>query len=232
MRAARCGLVTIRITAPSGSSRCDDLWHLRILLSAHGPQSARMQKNVLIIDAHPDPDRGRFVHALADSYAQGARDSGHHVRRLDLASIDIPVLRSRADWTDGQPSPAILAAQQAIHWAQHIVFLYPLWLGDVPALLKAFLEQVARPGFALAEGRMPKPLLGGRSARLVVTMGMPAFFYRFYFGAHSVKSFERNILKLAGIKPVEHTLIGNVEADEESRRQWLDTLFNLGMAGA
>jgi putative NADPH-quinone reductase len=190
-----------------------------------------MTRNILIVDAHPDPDRARFVHALADAYAAGAALGGHKVRRLELATFDIPVLRSRADWMEGQPEPEIAASQEAIRWADHIVFFYPLWLGDMPALLKAFLEQVARPGFALSQGAMPKPMLTGRSARLVVTMGMPAFFYRFYFAAHSVKSFERNILKFVGIKPVAHSLIGNVEGEAERREQWLDAMHQLGMAG-
>ena len=187
---------------------------------------------ILLIDGHPDADRARFVHALADAYAQGARGAGHEARRVDLATLDFPLLRSRGEWTDQPPCPAIADAQEAIRWAEHLVFFYPLWLGDVPALLKAFLEQVARPGFALAEGRMPRPLLGGRSARIVVTMGMPAFFYRFYFGAHSVKSFERNILKLAGIKPVEHSLIGNVEGDAGDRAGWLAKMAELGARAA
>lgn len=191
-----------------------------------------MSKNILIIDGHPDADRGRFIHALADAYAAGAGEVGHQVRRIELATLDFPLLRSRAQWTDGAPPSSIQEAQAAIQWAEHLVILYPLWLGDVPALLKGFLEQVARPGFALAEGTAPKPLLGGRSARLVVTMGMPAFFYRFYFGAHSVKSFERNILKLVGIKPVDHSLIGNVEGDPAAREDWLDTMLRLGMAAS
>ena len=184
--------------------------------------------NILVIDGHPDPDRARFVHALADAYARGAKSGGHDVRRIDLATLDFPLLRSRADWAEAPPPPAIAAAQDDIIWAKQIVFLYPLWLGDVPALLKGFLEQVARPGFAIAQGRMPKGLLAGRSARLIVTMGMPALFYRFYFGAHSVKSFRRNILKLVGIKPVESILIGNVEGDAEARAEWLDKMVKLG----
>jgi len=191
-----------------------------------------MTKKILIIDGHPDADPARFLHALADAYAAGAAKGGHLVRRIDVAMIDFPVLRSRQDWMHGTPVPEIAAAQETVRWADHILFFYPLWLGDVPALLKAFLEQIARPGFALAEGTMPKPLLKGRSARLVVTMGMPAFFYRFYFGAHSVKSFERNILKLVGIKPVEQTLIGNVEGDPDARKRWLDTMTAMGMAAA
>lgn len=184
--------------------------------------------NILIIDAHPDPDPARYVHALADSYAAGARDGGHQVRRIDLAGLDFPLLRSRQQWAEEAPVEAIAAAQADILWAKHIVFFYPLWLGDMPALLKGFLEQVARPGFAFGAAQMPKPLLKGRSARLVVTMGMPAIFYRFFYRAHSLKSFERNILKFVGIKPVAHSIVGNVEGDHEHRQRWLDQMHALG----
>lgn len=186
---------------------------------------------ILLIDGHPDPDPARFVHALAGAYANGATSGGHEVRRLDLATMDIPFLRTQADWAKALPSGATAAAQDDIRWAQHLVIFYPLWLGDMPALLKAFLEQVLRPGFALAQGTMPKPLLSGRSARLIVTMGMPAFFYRFYYGAHSLKSFERNILKLIGVKPVTSSLIGNAEGPMEARLEWLETMRGLGEAG-
>src|SRR3546814_3060446 len=65
------------------------------------------------------------------------------------------------------PADAIHKAQADIRWADHLVILYPLWLGDVPALLKGFLEQILRPGFAIDEGStgMSAKLLTGRSAR-------------------------------------------------------------------
>ena len=105
----------------------------------------------------------------------------------------------------------------------------------MPALLKAFFEQVARPGFAVgaaSKGRPGRKLLGGRSARIVVTMGMPAFVYRWYFGAHSVKSLERNILRFAGIAPVRRSLVGLVEGPVPQRRRWLERLASLGRKGA
>ena len=74
----------------------------------------------------------------------------------------------------------------------------------MPALFKSFLEQVARSGFAFS-GDARNPLkakgLAGRSARVVVTMGMPATVYRWVFRAHSIKSLERNILGFVGIHP-------------------------------
>jgi len=74
-------------------------------------------------------------------------------------------------------------------------------------------------------------LLKGRSARIVVTMGMPAWFYRLFYRAHSLKSLERNILKFCGIAPVRETLIGSVEASEAKRKAALATLARLGREG-
>jgi putative NADPH-quinone reductase len=103
----------------------------------------------------------------------------------------------------------------------------------LPALLKAFLEQSFRPGFAIKSGaKTLRPgLLTGKSARIVVTMGMPGFFYRWYLGAHSLKSVERNILRFAGIGPIRETLIGSVAAGgEASHRKWLERMQALGRA--
>jgi putative NADPH-quinone reductase len=126
--------------------------------------------------------------------------------------------------------------QQDIAWAEHLVFFFPLWLGGMPAVLKGLLEQVARPGFALSslDGTgLPKKLLAGRSARLVVTMGMPALVYRWYFRAHSLKALERNILGFVGIAPVRETLVGSVEGlDEAERKEWLAKLAALGRKAA
>ena len=90
-----------------------------------------------------------------------------------------------------------------------------------------------RPGFALEyrEHGFPRKLLAGRSARVVVTMGMPAFFYKLVYGAHSVKSLERNILKFVGIRPIGRTIIGAVEADADRRREWLEEMEALGATG-
>jgi putative NADPH-quinone reductase len=191
-----------------------------------------MPRKIVVIDGHPDPDRSRFVHALADGYAEGAAAT-HEVRRLNVAELDFPLIGSQAEWTKGEPPPGIREAQESLRWADHIVLLYPLWLGDVPALLKGFLEQVMRPSFAFAyrTNKLPEKLLKGRSARIIVTMGMPSLFYRLVYRAHSLKSLERNILNFVGIKPVAATVVGSVEAGAEARRRWLDRMRELGRLG-
>ena len=193
-----------------------------------------MARKIAVFDAHPDPDPARYVHALAQAYASGALEGDHEVRTIMLGQLDVPMLRTREEWSADKPAPEVVRpGQEAIRWADHLVFLYPLWLGDMPALLKAYLEQIMRPGLALdyGDGKFPKRMLSGRSARVVVTMGMPTFFYWAYFGAHSVRSFKRNILGGTGIDPVSSSLIGNVEGSEGHRKRWLERMHSHGKDG-
>lgn len=187
---------------------------------------------IVLIQGHPDAQAPHLCHALAQAYADGATAAGHEVRQIDVASIDFALLRSQHEWELGLLPAVLKPAQADIGWAQHIVLFFPLWLGDMPALLKGFLEQVARPGFAFStEGgnTFGRKGLTGRSARVVVTMGMPALVYRWYFRAHSVKSLERNILGFVGIAPMSETLVGSVEQlGEEGVAKWKRRMRALG----
>lgn len=187
---------------------------------------------IAIIQGHPTQGGDHFCHALADAYGVGAQEAGHEVREIDVTRLQFSLLRSRTEWEKEAAAPDISTAQEIIGWAEHLVIVYPLWLGTMPALLKAFLEQTFRPGFAMStadEGKGWSRKLGGKRARIVVTMGMPALIYRWYFGAHGLKSLEQGILAIVGIKPSRHTLIGSVEAiSADKRRKWIKTMRELG----
>ena len=187
---------------------------------------------ILIIDGHPDPRPQRFLHALARAYGAGAEAAGHEVKTIAVGAMDFSLLRTAEDFQNGKPPPSIEEAQQKIIWADHLLILFPLWLGAMPAVLKAFFEQTLRPGVAFAaakKGRFPKKLLRGKTSRIVVTMGMPGFFYRFYFRAHSLKSLEKNVLAFCGIKPVGSSVIGMIEGmSAKQRANWLARMTALG----
>ena len=180
-----------------------------------------MPRRIVVIQGHPDPDQGRFCRALAAADVDGAEQAGHRIRRIEVAALEFPILRTKHEYQSGPAPEGIRQSQEAISWGEHLLIVYPLWLGSMPALLKAFLEQVFRPGFATAGEAASgtwKKLLTGKSARIVVTMGMPALVYRWYFRAHSLKSLERNILGFCGIGPIRETLIGMVEAKGDAKR--------------
>jgi putative NADPH-quinone reductase len=203
--------------------------------SRAGGEHCRMKieaQRILILVGHPDPAEGRLCRALAQAYADGGHKAGHTVETIDLAQFEVPLLRSAHEWQTMPVPPALAPVQDALMRCQHLVIVFPLWMGDMPAMLKAFIEQVARPGWAFpkgAGGPMGPKALKGRSARVVVTMGMPALVYRYFFRAHSVKALERNILGFIGFAPVRETLFGNVEgASAETRAGWLATMAKLG----
>jgi len=190
-----------------------------------------MARRVVIIQGHPDATSSHFCHGLADAYAEGAKAAGNAVTRIELAKLDFPMLRSQSEFESGTLPESLNGARDAIVSADHIVLIFPLWLGTMPALVKAFLEQIMRPGvaFAYQSKGLPRKLLSGRSARIIVTMGMPAFAYKFYFFAHAVRALNRNILGFVGIGPIRTTLFGRVaEASDAKRRRWLDETRDLG----
>ena len=195
-----------------------------------------MKPNILILDGHPDPADGRLVHALADAYRQGAEQAKHAVQVVRLADLTFPLLRSQADYEHSEPVEAVRQVQHLMEWATHVVILYPLWLGSMPALLKALLEQMLRPGFAFSTkklGRWPVKYMSGKSARIVVTMGMPGFWFRWYYRAHSLRSLQRNILKFVGFRRVRTTIIGSAGSMTRAQREaWLQDLRELGQLGA
>ena len=175
-------------------------------------------KNILLIQGHPDTIAPHLCHALADAYAEGARQAGHEVRMTNVATLDFPILRSQQAWEEGELPAALRQAQDDLLWAAHIVLFFPLWMGDMPALLKGFLEQLMRPGFAFGRESGSSPFtqkkLKGRSARVVV---------------HSVKSLERNILVFAGNAPVHETMVGMVgDMKPDAAAEWMGTLRRLG----
>lgn len=195
-----------------------------------------MTKRIAIIQGHPDPEGGHFCHALAESYRAGAEAAGHVANIIDTAAMDLPYIRNQAQWKAPPTDEAVLRMQAIVGEADHLVIIYPLWLGDMPAILKSALEHLSCGGFVMAidEGGHWQQKLKGKSARVVVTMGMPALVYRLYFLSHSLKSLERNILRFAGMKPVRTTLMGRVEGEGRAaqREAWLAQMRSLGAGAA
>lgn len=174
---------------------------------------------ILLLQGHPDPSGKHFCRALAEAYAEGAAQGGHETRSIAVAKLSFPLLRNMAEFEKGEPPADIKAAQDAVLWAQHVVVIFPLWLGAMPALLKGFFEQCLRPGFAYEYRPRGFPItkLKGRSARIVVTMGMPGLMYRWWYGAHGLKTLRRNILGFVGIAPIRDTLFGMIDAKRAPR---------------
>jgi|SRR5581483_7254360 len=173
---------------------------------------------------------GTYCEALGEAYKRGAEAGGHEARLFLTGAMRFdPILRE--GFAKVQPlEPDLEAAHDAMLAADHLVLIFPLWLGTLPAILKGFLERVLQPDLVepAKRGEFVK-LLKGKSARVVITMGMPGFVYRWWFGAHALKMLRRNILAFIGVRPVRSTIYGYVEGvGAEGRRKWLAEMEALG----
>jgi putative NADPH-quinone reductase len=178
------------------------------------------------------PKSVSLCHALGEAYAQGARSEGHVVRMLKLEEMEFdPVLHGGYDSSQTLEHD-LLEAQREIHWAEHLVFVYPVWWGGLPALLSGFFDRVFTPGFAFkAHGRKhpSNELLRGRTAELLVTMDTPSRYFRWIYGAPAHRQMTRTILEFCGIKTKRLTQFAPVRTStEEQRQQWIRQAEGLG----
>ena len=192
-----------------------------------------MTKRILVVLGQPD--RKSYGGALAAAYADGARAAGAEVREIFLGEIRFNAAPLPGQLKPGEPEPDLAQSQQAISWAEHLVFVYPIWWGTIPALLKGFIERVFTPGFAVRyHENSPRwdKLLEGRSARLIVTLNTPSFVYRWVFGRPGHVTMKRTILQFCGVRPVRITEVGPIKGStDEQRARWLGQARALGERG-
>jgi putative NADPH-quinone reductase len=194
-----------------------------------------MKRHILVILGHPNSES--YCGTMADAYAEGARSAGHTVARLDLGRLRFdPVLHK--GYAEIQPlEPDLVAAREAISSADHLVFVYPVWWGGPPALLKGFFDRLFLPGFAF-KFQSPKALrwdrlLARRSARLLVTMDTPPWYYRLVYRMPGHNQVRRTILGFCGVRPVSISEFGPVKtSSHEIRAKWLGNVRKLGFQGA
>jgi NAD(P)H dehydrogenase (quinone) len=178
---------------------------------------------IMIVVGHPSP--GSYCETLGKAYLRGAESAGHQAQLFALARMKFDAIL-REGYRRAQPlEPALVAARQALQASDHLVFVFPLWCSDMPAMLKGFFERVLQPDLLAIQavcGKASWKVLKGKSARVIMTMGMPGWFYRWYFGAYALKLLKRNILQFTGVSPVRATIHGMIETvSEEQRKAWL-----------
>lgn len=193
-----------------------------------------MPKRILVLNANPKP--ASLSQALAERYAQAARQAGHWVELVHLHALDFNPNLARGFEGEQALEPALQRLQAQIEQAEHLVWAYPVWWGSVPALLKGLLDRLLLPGFAFRYEKgqaFPKRLLRGRSARLLVCMDTPAWYFRWIQRAPAHHMMRRTVLEFCGVAPVRISEFAPVlQSSPAQRERWLAQADRLGAAGA
>lgn len=190
-------------------------------------------KKILIIIGHPNPES--FNHALAHRYAEAARQAGHSVEVLSLATLQFDPILRMGYAAPQELEPDLQAAQVSILNADHLVVLFPSWWGSTPALLKGFIDRTFLPGFAFKYKKDSvwwDRLLSGRTGHLVVTMDTPWFYNWLVYGNANIRAMKAATFQFCGIKRVKVTTFDSVRSSTEARRTaWLEQMAQLGTQG-
>lgn len=193
-----------------------------------------MSKKILIINGHPNPES--FNKALADAYHQGAIAGGSSVQVITIADLQFdPNLQhgyqQRMEW-----EVDLVAAWSKILWADHLVWIHPVWWGGLPAITKGFIDRVFLPGKAF-QYRKDSPwwdkLLKGKTAHIITTLDQPGWYYWLVYGRPSVNQLKRSTLAFCGVSPVKVTYIGIVKTSNAAQRaKWVNKVKKMGIKHA
>ncbi|WP_368187735.1 NAD(P)H-dependent oxidoreductase [Aestuariibius sp. HNIBRBA575] len=190
-------------------------------------------KRILVLNGHPAETS--LSKSLAEKYTQSAQEAGHDVRVLHLRDFDLDY--GFGGYSNHKPlEPCLLAFQADVDWAQHVVLLTPMWWGGMPAKLKGLFDRTLLPGWAFdtrtTKMGMPLPLLGGRTARAIVTSDTPTFLFGLMYHRSLLRQIKGQILHFIGMKPAKITHFAPAsKAKPELAARWLNKVGELGRQG-
>lgn len=193
-----------------------------------------MPREIFIWVAHPRTKS--FCSALADAYQEGATEAGATIRRMDLHAM-----RFDADFEGYGPDmpalePDLLAWQEHITWADHLLIVHPYWWGSMPARAKAVLDRALIPGFGFRyhkRGVFWNKLLTGRTADAILTSDTPPWYDTLVYRKPGRRVLRNQVLKFCGIKPRKIVQFGTIKtANEAKRARWIARARDMGRSAA
>ncbi|GAE64042.1 NAD(P)H-dependent oxidoreductase [Chryseobacterium indologenes] len=187
-------------------------------------------KKIAIINGHPNKDSFNF--GMAAAYKNGAKESGAEVKEIVVKDLNFNPNLQFGYQRRMELEPDLVKAWEIIQWADHLVWIHPVWWGGLPALTKGFVDRLFLPGMAykLRENSVWwDKLLKGKTGHIMTTLDQPGWYYRLFFGRPSVNQLKKSTLEYCGVKPVRVTYVGIIRnSKEEQRNGWLKKVKKLG----
>jgi len=178
-----------------------------------------MDKRITIINGHPNAES--FNNAIAEAYKSGALSNGAAVREINIYSLNFNA-NLELGYSKIQPlEKDLVEALESIKWANHLVWIHPVWWGGLPARMKGFIDRTFLPGQTFKYQKDSiwwDKLLKGRSARIITTMDQPGWYYSLVYSKPSINQLKKTTLEFCGVSPVRVTTIGPIKSTDLSKR--------------
>ncbi len=192
-----------------------------------------MKKRVLVLA--PNPKKGSFTFNLAEAYARSA-EKEHEVQLLDLSDMEFNLDLSGGYAMQHTMEESLKLFQDSLAWCDHFVVFTPVWWGSLPAKFKGLIDRTFLPDFAFKYENgslIPKKLLQEKTARIVMTMDTPPWYFFVVEAAPALRQLKDATLKLVGFGKVKSKMTGPIiNSTKESRVEWLKYVSNLGCSAS
>ncbi|WP_424944237.1 NAD(P)H-dependent oxidoreductase [Aliiroseovarius crassostreae] len=191
-------------------------------------------RKILVLNGHPA--ESSLSRHLAETYADAANAAGHDVTLLHLRDLQFDPDHGFAGYRQHKPfEPDLERFLTALHHCDHFVLISPMWWGGLPAKLKGLIDRSFWPGRVFdSRGKgLPKPLLTGRSGRVILTSDSPWWYFRFLLHRPLYWALRRQIFEFVGIKPFRMTHFAQASHTNTAQVQgWTAKVRKLGRIGA
>ena len=189
-----------------------------------------MNRKILIINGHPN--KNAFNFGITTAYKKGAENSGAEVKEIIIADLKFNPNLQFGYQKRTELEPDLTDAWEKIKWADHLVWVHPVWWGGLPAITKGFIDRLFLPGFSFQYRENSvwwDKLLKGKTAHIITTLDQPSWYYWLVYGRPSVNQLKKSTLEFCGVKPVKVTYIGIIKtATNNIRKKWLAKVEELG----
>ena len=199
-------------------------------------QNIRIMKTLIV---YYHPHEGSFCSAIREAVTSGLHNGGHEHKIIDLSKDGFdPVMREKdlkvfvqagregEDGLDGV-DPFVLRYRKKLHWAEHIVMIFPIWWMTMPAMVKGFIDKVIFPGVAykMEDGKLVSLLKGLKQVTVITTMNTPSDVYRNVFGNSLEGSLIKGTFNQIGVHDIRWISLNKVkQSGDEMRWLWLDEI--------
>lgn len=187
-----------------------------------------------IILAHPW--HGSFNKSIMDALVEGLQMKNKKYEIIDLNADNFNPVMTQEDlalFSKGQSTdPLVEKYQNILRDTEQLIFIFPLWWFDVPAILKGFFDKVMLKDFAYVETTtgLKGQLVHIKKTTVITTSNSPKWYIQTLAGNPIRNLLINTNLKGMGIKNVSWVHCGDTKKDAQDKRiKFLDKVKQLDL---
>jgi NAD(P)H dehydrogenase (quinone) len=181
----------------------------------------KLMDRTMIIYAHPN--KQGFCGELLACVIRELDIRNEIYDLVDLYEIHYdPVMKNEEHYTSGgyEISEENKEFQNMITDATHLIFIYPTWWQNMPAILKGFADRVFVSRFAFRYiHNLPFGLLKGRRAVVLTSAGGPRIYSYLIIGDRAMKVMVKDVLRFCGMRAKGFGVGGARTLDERAKKR-------------